>query len=85
MKKEFWIRLSATFLAYWACTNMIVIKYFITKFKEYDLLWFMIVPDCCMFSSVHEALQGSNGKQLLVISSSTEVKWKWSRSIVSNS
>ena len=53
---------------------MIVIKYFITKFKEYDLLWFMIVPDCCMFSSVHEALQGSNGEQLLVISSSTEVK-----------
>ena len=55
---------------------MIVIKYFIPKFKEYDLSWFMIVPDCCMFPSVHEALQGSNGEQLLVISSSTEVKRK---------
>ena len=77
MKREFWIRLLTTFLAYWACTNMIVIKYWITKFKEFDLSWFMMVPDCCMFSSVHEALQGSNGEQLLVISSSTKVSRNW--------
>ena len=44
---------------------------------KFDLSWFMMVPDCCMFSSVHEALQGSNGEQLLVISSSTKVSRNW--------